>query len=222
MSWYCFKRIVGQRVKNNMKILLSHGSTDHRHGEQIKALADTVSGLLDAEVGVAFLSDGVLPNGAAVLPLFLGAGKHVSEDIPKLAAVSDCHMLPPLSENADQIAALALQELTRDTRRINAMFVLYRFGGFEQLDASIYAIAKSCSKHALASLHSEPSVTSVLQYWQQEGVSPVSLQPMLLFEGKSMDRLRTMVEPFDVFVAPVLSGHDGFVELVAQCFREHA
>jgi len=206
--------------KNNMKILLVHGSTDYRHGEQVKALADTVSGLLDTEVGAAFLSDDTLPANAIVLPLFLGGGKHVREDVPKLATASGCHMLPSFSEYADQIAALAMQELTRDTRRINAMFVLYRFGGFEKLAAALYKRAKICSKHALASLHSEPSVASALKHWQQEGIKPISLQPILLFEGKSMDRLRAMTESFDISIAPALSEYEGFAALVAAQFRQ--
>jgi len=201
---------------------LTHGSSDSRHGEQVKALACKVSDLLDEDISTAFLGDNALPAGAIVLPLFLGAGKHVCEDIPKLAAASDCTLLPPLAESADRVAEMALEALTQETRRINAMFVLYRFGGFEKLTAALYGRAKICSKHALASLHSEPSVSTVLQHWLQEGINPISLQPMLLFEGKSMDRLRAMTESFDVSIAPVLSEYDGFAELVAQCFREHA
>jgi len=203
-----------------MHILLAHGSSSSRHGEQVKALAGKIAGLLDEEIGTAFLGDDSLPKGATVLPLFLGEGKHVGVDVPKLAAVSGCTLLPPLAACADQIAALALKEMTRETRRINAVFALYRFGGFEKLSAALYDQVKICSKHALASLHSDPSLKSVLEHWQQEGVTPVSLQPMLLFEGKSMDRLRSMTEPFDINIAPVLSEYDDFAGLIAQCFRD--
>jgi len=202
-----------------MKVLLAHGSTDTRHGEQMQTLACKVSELLDEDVGTAFLGGCKLSKGATVLPLFLGEGKHVREDIPSLVAASDCVLLPNLAASADRIAALALQELTKETRRINALFVLYRFAGFEKLAAALYAQVKICSKHALASLHSEPSLTAVLEHWQQEGVKPVALQPMLLFEGKSMDRLRAMSEPFDVNIKPVLSEYDDFPALVAQCFK---
>ncbi len=200
------------------KVLLAHGSSDARHSDQVRALAAAVSSLLGEAVEAAFLSDKQLPKGATVLPLFLGEGTHVREDIPKLIATSGGILLPPLASCADQVAALALEELTRETRRINAMFVLYRFGGFEKLTAALYSQVKACSKHALASLHSEPSVKSVLEHWQQEGVKPISLQPMLLFEGKSMDRLRSMTEAFDINMAPVLSGYDGFADLVASRF----
>jgi len=205
-----------------MKILLAHGSTDIRHGEQMQALACSVSELLGEAVGMAFLGDGKLPTGATVLPLFLGEGKHVREDLPALVEASGCVLLPNLTASADTIAALALAELTKETRRINALFVLYRFGGFEKLAAALYGRVKICSKHALASLHSEPSLTAVLKHWQEQGVQPVSLQPMLLFEGKSMDRLRAMSEPFDVNIKPVLSEYDGFPALVAQCFQDSA
>jgi len=205
-----------------MKTLLSHGSSDHRHREQLKALANKVSALLDEKVAIAFLNDGDLPARSTVLPLFLGAGKHVCEDIPRLAAISDCTLLPPLDNHADAIAKIAIDQAIKNTRRINALFVLYRFAGFEHLAAALYAKMKPCSKHALASLHAEPAISSVLQHWHGEGVESICLQPMLLFEGKSMDRLRAMTQPFDVSIAPVLSGHDGFAELVADCFRKHA
>jgi len=203
-----------------MKILLAHGSSDSRHGEQVKTLACKVSGLLGEEIGTTFLDDHALPEDATVLPLFLGQGKHVREDIPALIAASGCRLLPALDHYADTIADMAVGHMTKETRRINALFVLYRFAGFEKLAAALYGRMKICSKHALASLHSEPSVTTVLQHWQQEDVKVISLQPMLLFEGKSMDRLRAMTEPFEISVAPVLSEHDGFAAWIADCLRE--
>ncbi|MDQ7000345.1 MAG: CbiX/SirB N-terminal domain-containing protein [Mariprofundus sp.] len=203
-----------------MKILLAHGSSDSRHGEQVKTLACKVSDLLGEEIGTAFLDDHALPEDATVLPLFLGQGKHVREDIPALIAASGCRLLPPLDHYADTIADMAVGHMTKETRRINALFVLYRFAGFEKLAAALYGRMKICSKHALASLHSEPSVNTVLQHWQQEDVKVISLQPMLLFEGKSMDRLRAMTEPFEISVAPVLSEHDGFAAWIADCLRE--
>ncbi len=205
-----------------MKILLAHGSSDSRHVEQVKSLACKASDLLDEEIGTAFLDDHALPEDATVLPLFLGQGKHVSEDIPGLVAASGCRLLPPLADHADAIADMAISQMTKETRRINALFVLYQFSGFEKLAASLYANIKICSKHALASLHSEPSVSTLLQHWHQEQVKAISLQPMLLFEGKSMDRLRAMTKPFDIGIEPVLSEYDGFSALIADCLRDEA
>jgi len=205
-----------------MYILLAHGSSDARHAEQVRLLAEKVSEKLSKEVGYAFLSDDQLPKGSAVLPLFLGEGKHVGEDIPKLIATSDCTLLPPLALQTDAIVDMAISRMTKETRRINALFVLYQFSGFEKLAASLYANIKICSKHALASLHSEPSVSTLLQHWHQEQVKAISLQPMLLFEGKSMDRLRAMTKPFDIGIEPVLSEYDGFSALIADCLRDEA
>jgi sirohydrochlorin ferrochelatase len=64
-----------------MKTLLAHGSSDSRHEKQAQLLADNVSVLLGEEVSLAFLNDEKLPDGATVLPLFLGEGKYVREDI---------------------------------------------------------------------------------------------------------------------------------------------
>jgi len=205
-----------------MNLLLAHGSSDSKHVEQVKSLSCKVSNLLDEEVGTAFLGDSELPKGSAVFPLFLGEGKHVGEDIPKLIATSDCTLLPPLALQTDAIADMAISQMTKETRRINALFVMYQFSGFEKLAASLYASIKICSKHALASLHSEPSVSTLLQHWHQEQVKAISLQPMLLFEGKSMDRLRAMTKPFDISIEPVLSEYDGFSVLIADCLRDEA
>jgi len=203
-----------------MKILLAHGSTASSHGEQLKILADNVSALLGEEVGTAFLDDDALPTGSVVLPLFLGEGKHLHVDVPKLAAASDCTLLPPLAHHAEAIASLVVAALTEQTRRINAMFIVYRYGGFEQLLAALYAQAKSCAKHAMASLHSEPGVQAVLQHWQQEGVKALSLQPMLLFEGHSLSRLQVQVNDsgMQINIAPVLSELQGFPQLIADIF----
>ncbi|MFQ5344570.1 MAG: sirohydrochlorin chelatase [Mariprofundus sp.] len=205
-----------------MYILLAHGSSDSRHVEQVKSLARNVSGLLGEEIAPAFLGDRALPEGATVLPLFLGQGKHVREDIPALVTASGCRLLPSLDHHADAIADMVISQMTKETRRISALFVLYRFAGFEKLASALYGRVKTCSKHALASLHSEPSVHTVLRHWQQEDVKAISLQPMLLFEGKSMDRLRAMTESFDISVAPVLSEYDGFAAWIADCLKEKA
>jgi len=204
-----------------MKVLLAHGSTASEHGEQLAVLAGNVSKLLGEEIGTACLDDQVLPEGATVLPLFLGEGKHVREDVPELVAASGGRLLPVLADSSDQIAELVVQDLTRETRRIHALFVLYRFSGFEQLAAALYGKAKVCSKHALASLHSEPSLAAVLQHWQLEGVKQVTLQPVLLFKGHSLSRCKSMLDDstLEIRRASVLSELDGFPSLIAELLK---
>jgi len=204
-----------------MNILLAHGSSNAEHNEQVETLAAKVSTLLGEEVRIAYLSDALLPKGAKVLPLFLGEGKHVREDIPRLVAASDCELLPALSEQSDAIADMAIDLITRDTRRINALFVLYRFGGFEKLATALYEKMKVCSKHALASLHSEPSVPSLLQHWQADALKQISVQPLLLFKGASLVRLQNMMNDSNIEISqgPVLSEHDAFPLLIADCFK---
>jgi len=203
-----------------MNTLLAHGSSDASHAEQVAALANTVSGLLGEAVGASFLGDDKLPDGARVLPLFLGEGAHVREDIPKLAAQSDCILLPPLARHAQKIAGIAYDLVSRESRRVNALFALYRFSGFEVLTAALNAQNKRCSLVAMASMHSEPSVQAVLQHWQQEGTGPIALQAMLLFEGRTLDRLRRASDGYDVSIMPVLSKHAAFATLIADCLKE--
>jgi len=203
-------------------VLLAHGSSNASHSEQVQALAAKVSALVGEALGVAYLNDQALPDGARVLPLFLGEGKHVREDIPKLVVASNCELLPSLVEKSDAIADMAIDLITCDTRRISALFVLYRFTGFEKLATALYERMKVCSKHALASLHSEPSVVSLLQHWDDEDVNSISVQPLLLFKGASLVRLEGMMNDSNLQInqGPVLSEHESFAQLIADCFRE--
>lgn len=208
-----------------MKVLLAHGSSDSVHGQQVRSLSENISELLDEEIGTAFLSDGKLPEGATVLPLFLGTGKHVTEDIPKLSTASSCTLLPALGEQSEAIATLAYDALTRETQRINLLFALYRFGGFESLATALHASSRCCSLVTMTSMHDEPSVTSVLNLCHNKGVEKVTLQPMLLFGGRSLARVRDMItesEMPNVTLAPVLSELDGFTALAAECLRDES
>ena len=204
-----------------MKLLLAHGPSDSINGEQVRALAENVSSLLTEEGGTAFLSYKKLPHDAQILPLFLGAGTHMSEDIPKLAAVSKCSLLAPLAEQSESNAALAYDALTLETKRINTLFAIYRFGGFESLVAALHASNKRCSQVAIASMHSDPSISSVLDLWHNDGLTQVTIQPMLLFAGHSLARVENMITEsmMNTTLAPVLSEYEGFAELVANLLR---
>jgi len=210
-------------MKQKVKILLAHGSSNSIHGQQVNALATTVSELLGEQAGTAFLSDDTLPEGAHVLPLFMGAGKHVTEDIPKLIAASNCTLLPSLDSHAEEFAAMAYNHATAESKRINLLFALYRFAGFQSLAAAIHNQNKRCSKVAMASMHSEPSIESVLKLWQSDGIKQVTVQPMLLFEGHTLARVQAMIDSSpitNVSLAPVLSQHEGFAALITDCLRQ--
>ena len=96
-----------------MFTLLAHGSSHAAHAKQVKALAEQVASLLGKPVGTAFLSDKALPQGAVVLPLFLGDGKHMRHDVPKLIQSSGAKMLAPLFESADALSSLIVQKIGR-------------------------------------------------------------------------------------------------------------
>jgi len=202
-----------------MFVLLAHGSSDARHAAQVQSLAARVSERLGEEVGCAFLSDERLPEGAYVLPLFLGCGRHGTRDAPALAEKSGAHLLPSLAAHAEAIADLAYDRVTNDTRRVNALFGLYRFIGFEQLYASLHERNRRCTLVAHGALRTEPSIASVLRLWRADGVTPVRLQPMLLFEGKSMEDMAAMAGSDDVEILPVLSQDEDFVELIASLLK---
>ncbi len=202
-----------------MFVLLAHGSSDARHAEQARMLAARVSEHLGEEVGCAFLSDARLPKGAHVLPLFLGQGRHQAEDVPALANRSDAVLLPSLAAHADAIAELAYGRVTRDGRRVNALFGLYRFVGFEALYAALHARNRRCTLVAHGALHAEPTVASVVRLWREDGVGPIRLQPMLLFEGRSMDEMAAQAAGEDVEMLPPLAKGEDFAELIVEILR---
>lgn len=194
-----------------MRVLLAHGSSDSRHGEQVRELAAKASDLLKEEVSTAFLSDKQLPEDAVVLPLFLGEGVHVTKDAPEFAAASNCRLLPALGTQSDAIASLILNNSSN-----NSIFLLYQAAGFE-------ALLSRLQEHGpVVCLHGEPSLTSLLHQQHGAGVSGITVQPVLLFPGHSLARVRSMISESaipDVTIAPVLSELDGFAGLVATCFR---
>jgi len=211
--------------------LLAHGSSDARHIRGAQALAASVSRLLGEEVGCAFLSDEQsderLPEGARVLPLFLGLGRHARVDAPALAAKSGAHLLPPLAERAEAVAELAWARVTADAgggsgarrRKVNAMFGLHRFAGFEALYAALHARNARARLTAQTALHAEPSIASVLALWRAEGVAPIRFQPMALFPGRSLDAMARAAAGEDVEMLPPLAESEGFVELIAGLLR---
>ncbi len=205
-------------------VLLAHGSSDARHGGQVRGLAAEVSGLLDEPVETAFLSDASLPRDARVLPLFLGEGRHGGVDAPALAARSGARLLPSLATHADRVADLAYDRMTAEGRRINAMFGLYRFSGFAALYAALYAALharnKRCTLVAHGALHAEPTIASVIRLWREDGVGAIRLQPMLLFDGRSMDEMAAQARGDDIEILPPLSQGGDFAELVASLLRD--
>ena len=205
-----------------MYVLLAHGSSHANHAAQVKALAEQVSVLLGEDVDTAFLSDARLPKGATVLPLFLGHGKHLSHDVPQLIESSEAIMLPALADTADDIAKLLLDQITKESKRIHVVFTVYQFTGFTNIVAALYKHAKGCSLAAISALHGAPDVQSVLQNINLQGSKKVILQPVLLFDGHSVDTCKTTAESvdMDIEVMPPLVEIKGFAALIADRLKQ--
>ncbi|MDQ7005165.1 MAG: CbiX/SirB N-terminal domain-containing protein [Ghiorsea sp.] len=204
-----------------MFVLLAHGSSHAKHAEQVNVLATQVAAILDEHVDVAFLSDEALPKDAKVLPLFLGHGKHLKQDVPVLMQDSQAAELPALADKADDIAKLIVSQLTQQSKRIHILFVMYQFTGFEKLVAALYKHAKGCSMAAMSALHGAPNVSSVLENIQAQGVKKIVVQPVLLFDGHSLDMCKTLAKEVDIEldIKPALIETEGFADLVADIFK---
>ena len=105
-------------------VLLAHGSRDPEWSRPFERLAATVEKKLPAVcVALAYLEHGpsldealamLVAKGAGairVVPVFLGAGGHVKEDIPKLVAAANSPAKvvidPPIGEQPQLIEAIA-------------------------------------------------------------------------------------------------------------------
>lgn len=204
-----------------MFVLLAHGSKHAVYQQQLNTLAKDVSVILSEPVAVATLSDASLPKGATVLPLFLGQGKHLKQDVPTLMQSSQAIPLPALADKADDIAKLVVSQLTQQSKRIHVLFVVYQFTGFEKLVAGLYKHAKGCSMAAMSALHGAPNISSVLENIQAQGVKKVIVQPVLLFDGHSLDMCQSLAKEVDIEldIKPALIESEGFADLVADILK---
>ncbi|NOR72996.1 MAG: hypothetical protein GQ467_03910 [Mariprofundaceae bacterium] len=174
-------------------------------------------------IEVHYLDTEALPEGARVLPLLLGEGWHARNDISRLSQASDCSMLPSLSDRASSIAGMA-GDMASDTLSGggNTIFALYHFRGFEAVSSELKGLESHFSRMALAAIYSSPNVGEVLAEWNDEEVKNILVQPLALFEGRTMEKLRRIIAESDVdaLTGPVLSSHTGFPAFIADCFRE--
>lgn len=205
-----------------MNILLAHGSSDSRHAEQAKALARQASEVLGESIELFFLSSDALPDGARVLPLLLGEGWHARKDISRLSKASSCTMLPPLSNHAIAIACmagdLAKEALSSDC---SAMFALYHLEGFEALAHALDGMKARFPKMEVVDMYAPPGITRALAQWQADGIADIVVQPMVMFEGRTMEHIRRQVAESNssALIGPVLSSHIAFPAFIADCFK---
>lgn len=113
-------------------LLFAHGSRDERWRLPVEAVARRIDALAPgslvsaaylelAEPGLEAAADSLIAAGAAeirVLPLFLGVGRHLREDLPRLMAALEARhpavsfsLRPAIGEDAEVIDLLAKKAL---------------------------------------------------------------------------------------------------------------
>ena len=210
-----------------MNILLAHGSPDAAYRQAASELASRVAEKLGEPVAAHFLDEENPPKGGRVLPLFLGEGKHVTEDVHSLAERSGWQLLPSLNECADEMAVLLTAAArSLDDKAKAVMLAPYRFSGMQGFVAALYRHSRRLRLPAIVAVHGTPNVTDVLELWQREGVGPVSLQPALVFPGKSYMRITDAVEKYRdkgmiITAGESLAGQPGFADVLVRLFREY-
>jgi len=108
-------------------VLFAHGSRDPQWARPFEQLAATLASKVDAAVKLAYLElmqpsleqaiGALVKDGAAsvrIVPIFLGQGGHVSDDLPRLAAAArkkfpqtKIELDKPIGEQASVIEAIA-------------------------------------------------------------------------------------------------------------------
>jgi len=204
-----------------LNILLAHGSSDSRHAVQAEKLAEQASRELGEAIELRFLDSETMPEGAKVLPLLLGEGWHAKVDIKRLAEASNCLMLPSLSSHAVAIACMASDHAKETVSGdSNAIFAVYHLEGFEAITKALHGLSARFHDLSVVEMHKSPNVADQLEQWKER--ENIIVQPMALFEGKTMESVRQMVEESGTgaLVGPVLSSHIAFPAFIADCFRE--
>lgn len=205
-----------------MNILLSHGSPDDAHRQALDELAQAVSTELGEAVGTAFLDD-ALPQGARVLPLLLGRGRHSDRDVPAMIEAAGAELLTGPAGHPAAMADMAFELAQQKRGKQRAvMFALYRLSAAQALMAELYERSKKFSLPAIAGLHGQCDVASVLRLWADEGLKEALIQPVLLFPGHSLQTLEDagVQSGLDVAIGPVLCEHSGLAAWLAERFRE--
>ncbi len=209
-----------------MNILLAHGSPNSSYRQVAEELASRVAKKLGEPVAAHFLDDECPAKGGRVLPVFLGEGKHVTEDVRSMAERFDWRLLPALNESADEVAGLLTAAAGRlDGKARAVMLASYRFTGMQDLVAALYRHSRRLRLPAIAAVHGTPNVADVLELWQREGTGPIALQPALVFPGKSYTRIVETVrkyraEGMEISLGEPLSAQPGFANLLVRLFRE--
>jgi len=206
-----------------LNILLAHGSSDSRHAAEAERLAKSASQALGEAIELRFLNSESLPDGAKVLPLLLGEGWHAQVDIKRLSEASDCTMLPSLSSRAVPVACMA-SDLAKETTsgNQNTIFALYHLNGFEAIARALEGLKSRFEHMAVVEMYKSPNVAEQLAQWHEEGMQEIVVQPLALFEGRTMENVRRTVEESKsaASIGPVLSSHTAFPAFIADCFRE--
>lgn len=205
-----------------MNILLSHGSPDAAHRQSVEELAQTVSAELGEAVGTAFLDD-ALPQGARVLPLLLGRGRHADTDVPDMIEAAGPELLTGPAEHPAAMADMAFELAQQKRGKQRAvMFAPYRLSAAQALVAELYERSKKFSLPAIAGVHGQCDAPSVLRLWAAEGLKEALIQPVLLFPGHSLQALKDAgaQSGLEVAIGATLCAHPGLAAWLAGRFRE--
>ena len=240
-------------------VIAGHGTQVNAGAEAAFALVEKVRGLLPGvrvEAGFVELTpptidqalDAVLESApaAVVVPLMIGTGGHVREDIPEAIENSKSHYTdatvvytrhlgspgPMLAAVHARIAAARAEWAAEDTDvlmvgrgcsvtdanadHVRLSRVIFETGGYHQVLSAFIQVAR-------------PSVPEILHQYYASGSRRIVVMPHFLFTGRLDEWVHAHVRTFraehpdaDVRVAEVIGPCDELARVVAQRYKEGA
>jgi len=210
-----------------VNILLVHGSPDQAHGQAAERLAGQVAGELGEAVAIATLGED-LPDAAGpvrVLPLFLNGGKHLREDVPRLVAACGGSLLQGPADFPDPVARMAVELAAAEGKGRAVLFALYHRPEKTGLPDALHRQGQCFPVQAIAALHGDEQVEQVepvLGRWRHEDIREATVQPVLLFPGKSLSDIKRLALGVHggpkICFGKTLSEHPGFPAWLARIF----
>ncbi len=200
--------------------MLTHGSPEPAHKLSVQSLAARVEALLGETVIMVALGE-PMPGGARVLPLFLTRGRHLVADVPQL--VSDCggRLLAAPADCPDAVARIAVELAAEAGEGRPVLFALYRPSECG-LEEALKHRGRRFPAQAIAYLHGIENMRAALARWRRQGIGKAVVQPLLIFPGDSLGRMRRLAADSNMAIrfGKTLHEHAGFPAFLARIFRE--
>ncbi len=189
------------------------------------SLAERFCAELEAQAGVPVgfcsLDAPIKPRATHIVPLLFHEGRHLREDIPRIAEELRAQVVAPLP--ADVVARVAAESVERHTgRRKPSLWVVHDWQTAEALVEALYAHTRRFSWPALAAMRGAPAVADVLRVFRRDGASEVVVQPIAACRAWHEEEVARAAAAIGIAaqVLPGLVENEAFIAALAAHLRK--